>query len=56
MRDNITFDEARMRINKCMNILDNILHHNINEACDQIMYDYLGLERDYLPLLIDQIV
>lgn len=55
-RDNITFYDARLMIDKCIIALNEAIDYGDNEDCEQIIYEYLGLEPDYLPILLEEII
>jgi len=53
-RDNISYNEARACVQDTQTELDYIVNRggSYDEAAD-IIYEFLGLEPDYLPILID---
>ena len=54
-RDNLSLNEARIMVDDCIEELKSVIHHgNINE-CEDIVRDWLGLEPDYLDILLNNL-
>lgn len=55
-RDNLSLTEARITVDDCIKELKAAIHHgNINE-CEDIVREWLGLEPDYLDIILNELM
>ena len=55
-RDNLSLNEARIMVDECVEELKAAIHRgNINE-CEDIVRDWLGLEPDYLDIILNELM
>lgn len=55
-RDNLSLTEARIIVDDCVEELKAVIHHgNINE-CEDIVREWLGLEPEFLEILLNELM
>lgn len=54
-RDNLSVNEATIVVEECVDALQDALSRGENWDCEDIVADFLGLEPDYLEILLQEI-
>lgn len=52
-RDNLSELEAWNIVEECVNVMQNAVMRGDYDKCEDIMRDYVGLEPDFLPYLME---
>lgn len=55
-RDNLSLIEARTIVDDCIEELRRTIHHGNITECEDIVRDWLGLEPDYLDILLNELM
>lgn len=55
-RDHLSLIEARTIVDDCIEELRRTIHHGNIMECEEIVRDWLGLEPDFLEILLNELM
>ena len=55
-RDNLSLNEARITVDDCIEELKEVIKHGNLDECEDIVRDWLGLEPDYLDIILNELM